>query len=111
MIVRPLNFTVRSPVMTAVASRRYRMALAWAVCVFCSLCGVSLAVLLWWALPTWVTSPTRNHLMRLLGETILCLTFLVPTGVGIFVGVMMCRRFLSESEVAKLTQAPNERDF
>jgi len=97
--------------MTAVASRRYRMALAWAVCIICSLCGVSIAVLLWWALPTWVTSPTPNHLMRLLGETILFLTFLVPTGVGIFVGAMMCRRFLFESEFAKLTQAPNERDF
>jgi hypothetical protein len=97
--------------MTLLVSSRYRMALAWVVCIFCSLCGVSLAVLLWWALPPGVTTAAPNRLMRLLGETILFIAFLALAGVGVFVGVMLSRRFLSESEFAKLTVAPPDRDF
>jgi hypothetical protein len=97
--------------MTRQVPRSNRVALAWAVCVCCSLLGVSLAILAWWALPSAVTSPAQTPLARLLGETLLVLGFATFAGVGILVGVMLCRRFLSAPEFAKLTEAPPDRDF
>src|SRR5262252_9598241 len=89
--------------MTPRAPRLYRMAVAWAVCIACSACGVALAVLIWWALPPNVKSPSPSMLVRLLAESLLIFGFLGLAGLGLIVGVVLCRRFLSASEIAKLT--------
>ena len=86
------------------APRRYRIALARVVCIFCSLCGVFLAGLIWRALPLAITSPNPSPLVRVLMETLLVIGFVALAWVGIRVGVILCRLFLSMPEIAKLTR-------
>jgi hypothetical protein len=89
--------------MTQEAPRRWRMALAWVVCAVSSLCGVAFAVLIWWVLPSSLKPPIRNHLLRWVFESLVVFGFLALAGLGLIVGVLLCRRFLSPPEFVKLT--------